>query len=37
MNSQTDEQRAQMLANICNKNHITKSQLEEALKNNQRL
>ena len=29
----SDEQRAQILADLCNKNHITKQQLNEALQN----
>lgn len=37
VNSRSEEERAQKLADICNKNHITKSQLEEALKYQNRL
>ena len=32
MNSSSDEERAQQIADLCNKNGITKSQLEKALK-----
>lgn len=32
MNSSSDEERAQQIADLCNKNGITKSQLERALK-----
>lgn len=33
VNSKTEDERAQKLADICNRNGITKSQLEEALRN----
>ena len=33
MNSKSDEERAQKIADICNKHGITKAQLQEALKN----
>lgn len=36
-NSKTDEERAQRIADICNDNGITKSQLEDALKAQRRL
>lgn len=32
MNSSSDEEKAQQIADLCNKNGITKSQLEKALK-----
>lgn len=32
-NSRSDEEKAQIIADLCNKNGITKSQLEQALKN----
>ena len=32
MNSSSDEERAQQIADLCNKNGITKSQLERALR-----
>lgn len=32
--AKTDEERAQIIANICNQNGITKQQLEQAFKNN---
>ena len=32
-NSKSDEERAQIIADLCNKNGITKSQLEQALRN----
>ena len=34
MNSNSDEERAQQIADLCNKNGITKYQLAQALKNN---
>ena len=37
VNSKTDEERAQVIADICNNNGITKSQLEDALKAKRRL
>lgn len=32
-NANTDEQRAEILADLCNKNGITKEQLQQALRN----
>lgn len=32
-NAKTDEERAQIIANICNQNGITKEQLQNALNN----
>lgn len=31
-NTETDEQKAQILADLCNKNNISKEQLEQAFK-----
>lgn len=31
-NSETDEQKAQILADLCNKNNISKEQLEQAFR-----
>lgn len=36
MNSGTDEERAQKIADLCNQNGITKSQLMKALNNQNR-
>lgn len=33
MNSNSDEERAQKIADLCNKNHITKEQLQQAINN----